>query len=103
MSEVLGLPVISQNQDGTTSVEMSLTPSDQVGFDTQRFWATAAQVLLNPESGLIVFREMVAMQNETGENTILIKNVASVIMPKSAFIELHKTLGETLAKMQNAE
>jgi hypothetical protein len=72
-------------------------------MDIPRTWATGAQVILNPDFGLIIFREQnhIEFQGEGApeEPQLMVKNVASVVMPLPVVRELARILTEQLAVM----
>jgi|CXWL01.1.fsa_nt_gi hypothetical protein len=76
----------------------------QLGWDTVRTWATGAQVFVNPDHAMIVFREQVQAQ-PLGEATpeVLMKNVASVVMPLSTARELRNILSTVLDATENGK
>lgn len=76
---------------------------DSLGWDTQRVWATAVQVFLNPGHGLIVFKESIQVQaiattDEAAEEpplpfqTAISRNVVSIVMPREVLVEFRDVL-----------
>jgi hypothetical protein len=72
-------------------------PEFLMAMDIPRIWANGAQVLVSPDSCMIIFREQNAAQDETGKVTILVRNVASLILPTDMIRELHRLIGDQLA------
>lgn len=80
---------------------------ESLGWDTQRIWATAVQVFLNPDHGLIVFKEQlqvraVAIGAEPDDEpplplqAAISRNVASVVMPRDVLIQFRDVLLQLL-------
>lgn len=67
-----------------------------MGMDVPRVWANGAQLFLNPQVALLVFREQNLATAEEGVE-LLLKNVASVVLPLDVAREMHRLLGEQLS------
>jgi hypothetical protein len=76
--------------------------ASQLGWDTQRLWATAAQAFRTEDHVIIVFRETIEVrQQETPEAEVtaaaLARNVGSVVMPVHVADELGRVLSAMAA------
>lgn len=67
-----------------------------IGFDTQRIWATGAQVTVAGNFAVIVFREQFNVEPPSGDGASskpgVSRNVASVVLP----VEVARSLGKIL-------
>ena len=69
-----------------------------IANDIPRTWATGAQVFVNKDHALLVFREQNLLNDpETGTIEVVLKNVASLVMPIEVAAQLHALLTEQLA------
>lgn len=82
---------------------LNLSVEDMVGLNTDRIWATGLQVFANPEYTMIVFREQMNIQKEDGSDAqMLVKNVASVVMPTEVARQMKDILNRVLVDQPNA-
>lgn len=74
-----------------------------MGMDIPRQWATGAQAFLSPETTILVFREqhMVGVDGPGGAIDVVIKNVASVVLPTSVLREIHRIIGDQLGAIDD--
>ncbi|ALJ12602.1 hypothetical protein [Sphingopyxis macrogoltabida] len=73
-------------------------PEFLIASDIPREWATGAQVFLNSDHALIVFREQNLINDpDKGTTTVVLKNVASMVMPIEVAVQIHSVLGDQLA------
>ncbi len=71
-----------------------------MGMDIPRQWATGAQAFITPDTSILVFREQNAVVvDPSGTPDLVIKNVASVILPTQTLREFHKIIGDQLGML----
>ncbi len=75
-----------------------LGPEFGLGMDLPRIWATGVQTFPSPDGSLIVFREQ-NMLMDGEETVVLIKNVASILMPTAVLRDFHTQIGTVLAML----
>ncbi|MGN6289915.1 MAG: hypothetical protein ACTHNA_11695 [Sphingopyxis terrae] len=79
-------------------------PEFLIANDIPRVWTTGAQAFINKDHALLIFREQNLLNDpETGQVDVVLKNVASLVMPTEVAIQLHALLGEQLAPHADKE
>jgi len=85
--------------------------ASQLGWDTQRLWATAAQAFRSDDHVIIVFRETIEVRQQASPEAEptpanLTRNISSVVMPAQVADELGRILyamAEAAATKNNVE
>jgi hypothetical protein len=75
------------------------TPEQSVGYDIPRVWANGVQVTPTPDVTFIVFREQIAAQEEGKDQRLMLRNVASVILPTTLAIQLAEILKTQISQI----
>jgi hypothetical protein len=64
--------------------------------DLPRQWATGAQVFVQEAVTIIIFREQTTLVSESGEPSMVLKNVSSIVMPTEAAMQVRDLLNRNL-------
>ena len=87
----------AHNPGAPMDVLVAKGPEFALGFDTQRTWATGVQPFINHDFSMLVFREQISANPDDGSApAILMRNVASVVIPTEVMREFHKIVGGML-------
>jgi hypothetical protein len=78
-------------------------PEFMIGMDIPRIWATGAQVFVDQETSTLVLREQAILQGADEETEVLVRNVASIIIPTEILKEMHEIIARELGKLDAAE
>lgn len=71
-----------------------------MGMDLPRVFASGVQTFANPDMTMIVFREQNGVAEEGAAPELLLKNVASIIIPTSVALQFRDQLNAVLAPYQ---
>jgi hypothetical protein len=72
-----------------------------IASDLPRTWATGAQAFINPDYSMLIFREQNLLPEPPPGTDIFVsmKNVASIVMPTSIFLEFYQSVGAALIQL----
>jgi hypothetical protein len=76
-----------------------LGPEFALAMDTPRIWATGVQTFPSTDTSLIVFREQNLLR-EDEKSVVLMRNVASILMPTAVMKDFYEQLGTALELLE---
>ena len=78
-------------------------PEFVLGMDVGRLWSTGVQAFVNEAFTTIVFREQNLLPGLNGEARPALKNVASIVMPTTVFLEFYKNMAGIILQLETAQ
>lgn len=98
----------SKPEAGDNGIIMGVQPGQTVeqvlAFDIPRIWASGVQVTPTADGTFIVFREQIgtifAAEGEEDKERVMVRNVASVVIPTSVAKQLAQILDSQITAME---
>ena len=77
-------------------------PDFALAMDMPRIWATGVQTYPSTDTSLIVFREQNLLRDENDVPAVLLKNVASILMPTAVLKDFYQQIGAAIEMLEAA-